>query len=216
MKCPHCLDSFHDTWAYQEVGEDVDCEWIIRTCKCPACSRLIIESIGKKREGYPPVYVTKAYIRVRPKSISRSPIPAEVPTTYAEDYREACLVLSDSPKASAALSRRCLQRLLREVVRVKPSDLYNEIQDVLDSRTLPTYLAESIDTIRQIGKYAAHPNKSTSTCEIIEVEPGEAEWSLDTLEGLFDFYFVQPVRMQAKKDALNKKLSDTTKAEKKT
>jgi len=39
------------------------------------------------------------------------------------------------------------------------------------------------------------------------VEAGEAEWNLDTLEGLFDFYFVQPAVLQAKKEALNKKLS---------
>ena len=31
-----------------------------------------------------------------------------------DDYEEAALVLSISPKASAALSRRCLQTILRE------------------------------------------------------------------------------------------------------
>ena len=47
-----------------------------------------------------------------------------------EDYKEACLVLSDSPKASAALSRRCLQNLLRGAAGVKPGDLSIEIQQV--------------------------------------------------------------------------------------
>ena len=41
---------------------------------------------------------------------------------------------------------------------------------------------------------------------MIEVEPGEAEWLLETLEGLFDFYFVQPAKLEKKRDALNKKL----------
>lgn len=40
----------------------------------------------------------------------------------------------------------------------------------------------------------------------MEVEPGEAEWLLDVLEGLFDFYFVQPANAQRKRDALNEKL----------
>jgi hypothetical protein len=40
------------------------------------------------------------------------------------------------------------------------------------------------------------------------VEPGEAEWTLDVLEILFDFYFVQPARLKAKRDALNKKLAE--------
>lgn len=59
--------------------------------------------------------------------------------------------------------------------------------------------------------FAAHPNKSLSTGAIVDVEPGEAEWMLDVLEGLFDFYFVQPDILQKKKDALNKKLADAGK-----
>jgi hypothetical protein len=34
--------------------------------------------------------------------------------------------------------------------------------------------------------------KSTTTGVILDAEPGEAEWNLDILESLFDFYFVQP------------------------
>ena len=44
------------------------------------------------------------------------------------------------------------------------------------------------------------------------VELHEAEWNLDVLESLFDFYFVQPARAKARRDALNKKLADTGKA----
>src|SRR4051812_47799701 len=38
---------------------------------------------------------------------------ARSPAEFTDNYREACLTFSDSPKASAALSRRCLQYLLR-------------------------------------------------------------------------------------------------------
>jgi hypothetical protein len=48
--------------------------------------------------------------------------------------------------------------------------------------------------------------KTTNTGEIVEVEPQEAEWLLSLLEQLFDFYFVQPARAQARRDALNAKL----------
>jgi uncharacterized protein Smg (DUF494 family) len=34
---------------------------------------------------------------------------------------------------------------------------------------------------------------------------------LDVLEGLFDFYFVQPAVLQKKRDALNKKLAEAGK-----
>jgi hypothetical protein len=146
---------------------------------------------------------------VYPKAISRSPLSQDVPDDFAEDYKEACLVLSDSPKASAALSRRCLQKILREKGEVKPQDLSKEIDEVLTK--LPTHLSNALDAVRVIGNFAAHPIKSISTRELINVEPGEAEWLLGVLEGLFDFYFVQPAELQRKKDALNQKLTDAGK-----
>jgi len=65
--------------------------------------------------------------------------------------------------------------------------------------------------VRQIGNFAAHPIKSTSSGEIVDVEPGEAEWNLDVLEGLFDFYFVGPAESKKKREALDKKLKDAGK-----
>ncbi len=148
---------------------------------------------------------------VHPKTVSRSPCPSQVPKDLAGDYTEACLVLDDSPKGSAALSRRCLQHLLRGHAKVKPGDLANEIQQVIDGKTLPSHLVEAIDGVRNLGNFAAHPIKSKSSGEIVDVEPGEAEWNLDVLESMFDFYFVQPQVITQKRAALNKKLSDAGK-----
>ncbi|GAI14701.1 unnamed protein product, partial [marine sediment metagenome] len=144
---------------------------------------------------------------------NRPPVPPEVPKEFVEDYTEACVVLMDSPKASAALSRRCLQYLLREIAKVNPGNLSNEIQEVIDSNKLPSHLTESIDAVRNIGNFAAHPIKSEKTGEIVPVEPGEAEWNLDVLESLFDFYFVQPAVIKRKREALNKKLINAGKKE---
>lgn len=141
----------------------------------------------------------------------RPPCPTQVKPSLAEDYNEACLVLNDSPKASAALSRRCLQNLLREAAKVKPDDLAREIQQVLDSGVLRSEISEGLDMVRAIGNFGTHPIKSKQTGEIMPVEPGEAEWNLDVLESLFDFYFVQPAILKEKKDALNKKLAEAGK-----
>jgi hypothetical protein len=148
---------------------------------------------------------------VYPKQVARTPLSPDVKEKYAADYREASLVLADSPKASAALSRRTLQLFLRDEAGVKPSDLSKEIDQVLASGTLPSHLAEAIDAIRILGNFAAHPLKSTNTGEILDVEPGEAEWLLDVLEELFDFYLVQPAILQRKRNALNKKLAEAGK-----
>ncbi len=219
MKCPHCLVEFHDDAKDIYLGRDVDGDWVIRKaiCASPDCKRDIYYLINGECQryqsgGFQLDRIDKT-ILIRPKAGNRNPLPPEVPVLYIEDYNEAVLVHQDSPKASAALSRRCLQLLLREAGGVKPASLAKEIQEVIDSNQLPSHLSHSIDAIRNIGNFAAHPSKSKSTGEIVPVEPGEAEWILDVLEMLFDFYFVQPEKTRLKREALNKKLSDLGKPE---
>lgn len=139
-----------------------------------------------------------------------------MPKPLQDIYNEACVVLADSAKASAALSRRCLQTILREHAKVKAQDLSKEIDEVLASKQLPEYLAADIDAVRNIGNFAAHPIKSTSSGEIVDVEPGEGEWNLNVLEGLFDFYFVGPAESKRKRTALDAKLADAKKPPMKT
>lgn len=215
MKCPHCLTEFHDQTLDMDLGHDAEGDWAIRKHSCPApnCKKdiyyLINGTWNKNQYGqFMSVGTIKKSYLIRPKAIARNPLAPEVPNMFAEEYNEACLVLSDSPKASSALSRRCLQLLLREKASVKHGDLANEIQQVIDSNQLPSHLSESIDAIRNIGNFGAHPLKSRSTGEIVPVEPGEAEWNLEVLEMLFDFYFVQPERTRLKRAALNQKLTD--------
>jgi hypothetical protein len=213
MRCPHCLDSFfpqtqrHNIeWPQGTPAVDQDKSlWAIESTRCPGCGKLIFALLNFFAGA------CRSRILVQPKGIARAPLSPDVPPEFSADYLEACTVLADSPKASAALSRRCLQHLLREKAGVRRGDLATEIQQVIDSNTLPSHLVDSIDAIRNIGNFGAHPMKSTNSGEIIDVEPGEAEWNLDVLEGLFDFYFVQPARSAAKRAALDKKLAEAGK-----
>lgn len=133
-----------------------------------------------------------------------------MPQNIAEDFNEACAVLPISAKASAALSRRCLQHLLQERKVSKSDNLSKAIDDALLTN-LPSHIAGDLDAIRNVGMFAAHPKKSQNTGEILSVEPEEAEWNLDVIELLFDFYYVQPAISKAKRIALNKKLEDAGK-----
>lgn len=214
MKCPHCLVSFHDNVQETPLGEDQTSHWTLLKNTCPACGKFIFllgEKYNRSRVQNQNHYYNSRVLLCYPKGNSRTPLGPEVPAKFADDYREACVTLGDSPKASAALSRRCLQHLLREKSSVKPGNLINEIQQVIDSGKLPSHLTESLDAVRNIGNFAAHPTKSNSSGEIIEVEPGEAEWTLSVLESLFDFYFTQPDLLKKKKEALNKKLGEAGK-----
>ncbi len=136
-------------------------------------------------------------------------IPKEVTGSVRDDYRQAILVLSLSPAASAALSRRCLQTVLREKGGASQHDLSHQIEAVIPH--LPSHIADNVDAIRAIGNFAAHPTKSTASGEIMDVEPGEAEWLLDVLDSLFDFYYIQPARAKMKRDAIDAKLAEAGK-----
>jgi hypothetical protein len=193
------------------IGDDVDGQWGIIRHTCPSCKKMILfvvcaQGFSGAGAGVHAISPTKTLLAY-PRAAARPPPATEVPADFAEDYIEASLVLPDSPKASAALSRRCLQHILREKAGVKPSDLAREIDQVISAGLLPSHLAEAVDAVRNIGNFAAHPIKSTATGEVVAVEPGEAEWNLDVLEGLFDFYFVQPETLRKRRTALNAKLA---------
>lgn len=141
-----------------------------------------------------------------PLASARPQAQPEVPEAIASDYQEACLVEPLSQKAAAALARRCLQNMLKDrgVMGAPKRDLDSQITEAMQN--LPSDLADDIDAIRVVGNYAAHPNKSKSTGEIIEVEPHETSYLLDTLYSLFDHYYVRPAQSAAKRAALQAKL----------
>jgi hypothetical protein len=118
-------------------------------------------------------------------------------------------VLPISAKASAALSRRCLQNMLH-AHGYRARDLANEI-DLLLGETAPKKalshrLREAVDSIRNFGNFSAHPIDDKTTLQVIDVEPHEAEWCLEIIENLFDHFYVGPAVTKAKKAALDAKL----------
>jgi Domain of unknown function (DUF4145) len=139
--------------------------------------------------------------------VAQYPVPPEIPSSYKSALTEAAAVLKFSPNASAALSRRALQQVIRERGGVRHATLFKEIDEVLASGTLPPYLARDLDVIRRIGNLGAHPEKDTNTGEIVDVEPGEAEWTLSVLDELLKFFFVDDARSKARWTALNERLA---------
>jgi hypothetical protein len=211
MKCPHCLVEFHDNQGSKTIDHDIEGYYDIDYYTCPSCNKLIFYLAQYSYSGNTRIYIQRTLIR--PKIANRPPVPSEVPPEFANDYKEACLVIDDSPKASAALSRRCIQSIIRSHLGIKRKDLNQEIQEVIDNKLFPSDILESIDAIRNIGNFAAHPMKSNSTGEILEVEPNEADWNLDVLEMVFDFLFVRPALIKKKRDALNARLKDAGRPE---
>jgi len=210
MQCGHCSADYHPQTNMHPIGADAGgSAWRLEYEKCPRCQKFnmrLVWGISHPQSPNNVLHVSGTRAIYPKEGTARKPAPSVVPNPLQEDYNEACLVIADSPKASAALSRRCLQNILRDYAKVKPQNLNNEIDEVIASKQLPTHLSNDLHAIRAVGNFAAHPTKDTSTGEIVAVEPGEAEWLLDLLEGLFDFYFVAPDETQKRRDALNAKL----------
>ncbi|WP_434684296.1 DUF4145 domain-containing protein [Pseudanabaena minima] len=216
MKCPHCsvgvsFEFGKIVWEEEDV-EKPDMGYGIFYDHCPECADLVVlfkrGSYKEKKSDY----YTDSYLEdilfeeiIYPKFVNRK-VETEVPERYRKDFLEACAVLPISAKASAALSRRILQDILREHFKIKHSSLATEIEQFIALKDVPSYLSQAVDAIRNIGNFAAHPLKDTNTGEIVEVESGEAEWLLDVLESLFDFAFIQPNRLAERKKSLNEKL----------
>lgn len=212
MKCPHCNTGVNTKWeessAYADDLQNPVTGVEIAHGRCPECDGIIVKlvrgSLGFADYQYFVNNLQSEEI-IYPKFSTRF-IENEVPEPYRSEFKEATAILNLSPKASAALSRRMLQNILHHQYKIQKRSLADEIEEFIKMQGVPSHLAGAIDAIRNIGNFGAHPMKNTNTGEIVDVESGEAEWLLDVLESLFDFAFVQPSRLEERKQKLNNKL----------
>lgn len=136
-----------------------------------------------------PWTVTTGYLEewtLRPRSDAK-PMPACVPEPIANDYREAHLIRDLSPKASATLSRRCLQGMIRNFWEVSKGTLKEEI-DAIQGDVDPD-VWESIEAVRRVGNIGAHMDADINV--VVDVEPEEATLLLELIETLVQDWYVQ-------------------------
>ena len=202
-ECPHCARTVQfavgGEMPLHDYTHSASTGYALRWVQCPACKKVTIVL----EQEVPPADPMEQVIY--PLCTQRAPVPPEVPATIKVDYEEAAMVLPLSPKGSAAISRRCLQTVLVDAGKATKKNLSDQIDEVTPK--LPAYLEKVLDQVRVIGNFSAHPLKDTNSGAIVDVEPGEAEWNLDVLDELFDFYYVKPAAIKAKTDQLNQKLT---------
>src|SRR5437868_1699876 len=97
VKCPHCRTAFNEAWNTYHVGNDAEGAWLARSLTCPECNRVVVKLAVADPKAH--AIVRREFIAY-PKTSGRGPVSADVPTKYADDYTESCLVMPDSPKAS--------------------------------------------------------------------------------------------------------------------
>ena len=128
---------------------------------------------------------------LRPES-SAKPQPDYIPEQIREDYYEACLIAGKSPKASATLSRRCLQGMIRDFWNIKEKNLFEEINALEGEVDGNTWKA--IKAVKDIGNIGAHMEKDINL--IIPVEPDEAQLLIDMIELLIEDWYKQRHRRE--------------------
>lgn len=94
-------------------------------CRCPNCGKytILVKGIGSEVQDVNTV--------LRPNSCAKR-LPDYIPESIRNDYKEACAIVNLSPKASATLSRRCLQGIIRDYWNITKSSLYYEIDELKD------------------------------------------------------------------------------------
>ncbi|HEX8150585.1 MAG TPA: DUF4145 domain-containing protein [Pyrinomonadaceae bacterium] len=134
------------------------------------------------------------------------PFPSYIPKAVLDDYVEACIIRDLSPKASATLSRRCLQGIIRDFWGVKKARLIDEIEAIKDKVDPLTW--QAIDAVRHIGNIGAHMEKDINL--IIDVEPQEAGLLIGLIEMLLKEWYIVRYERQEQLKAIAK-LADAKK-----
>ena len=129
---------------------------------------------------------------MKPQSQAKVFPSSYIPQSILDDYQEACLIRDLSPKASATLSRRCLQGIIRDFHQITKNRLVDEInalQKVIDPLTW-----KAIDAVRKIGNIGAHMEKDIDL--IIDVEPEEASALIRLIEMLLKDWYINRYEKQ--------------------
>lgn len=161
----------------------------------------------------PPLFLKTLW----PESSSR-PQPEFIPQAIRDDYYEACIIRDSSPKASATLSRRCIQGMIRDFTGISKGTLAEEIKElhrrVVDGaapKGVSEESVEAIDHVRSIGNIGAHMERDINL--IVSIEPNEAQILLDLIESLFDEWYVERYKRE-QRFASVKKIAEQKKADK--
>lgn len=113
-------------------------------------------------------------------------LPDYIPSPISGDYYEACRIRDLSPKASATLSRRCLQGMIRDFWGISKSRLKDEV-DALEDK-VDSDIWGSIDAVRNVGNIGSHMEKDINI--IVDVEPDEAQLLIGLIEQLIDEWYI--------------------------
>jgi hypothetical protein len=141
-----------------------------------------------------------------PRRQAPRPLDSLVKGRFRQDYLEASSILADSPRMSAALSRKILADVLEKYAGRSEFNLEQRIDEFYKDPQYPTSIKGNLHHLREIGNFGVHTQTDKSTGEIIDVTLEEAEWTLTVLDGLFEYFIVGPEKDKQRRIEFDEKL----------
>ena len=132
-------------------------------------------------------------------SYKNFPSTIPIPKSIIQDYQEACKILQLSPKASATLSRRCLQGMIRDFWKISKPTLCEEIQAI--EKDVQITIWKAIDKVRKYGNIGAHTQKNVN--EIIDITKEESSKLIWLIEFLIDNWYIRKHEEEQKLEEIN-------------
>jgi hypothetical protein len=168
------------------------------TCPAPSCREYTVKASLYRLDTAQQRFECKINEwQLRPDS-SAKPVPASVPEQVREDYEEACKVRHLSPKAAAALARRCMSGMVRDYKGILKDRLADELYE-LKWKVDPSAWAV-IDAIRTLGNIGKNMEHETGL--ICDVDPDEATLLIGLAEMMLESWYVQRQHNERQLDAI--------------
>ena len=160
----------------------------IQYIRCPYCNKTSSKLYDKDR---------KKWFSIYPNSSAK--IFPDVPENLYKDYSEACQILYLSPNASATLSRRCLQSMIKDRWGIERERLAAKITSI-SSDNISKLERKALEALKDIANIGAHPN------EIIEVSIEDAKKTIHIIELFFKKWYIDdPAEEKMLRDIIDKK-----------
>jgi hypothetical protein len=107
---------------------------------------------------------------------------------------------------SAVLSRKILGDLLEKYANRKEYNLASRIDKFIEDKSHPSHVRENLHHLREIADFAAHSHTDQQEGTTIDVDHDEAEWTLDIIDSLFDYFIVRPEKDRRRREAFEAKM----------
>lgn len=166
FQCPNCSGFASHLWKYEPVMIHRIHSKTLRftiISQCQACEHFSIwltNELPLKKEGSQSE-LDKSHVNVKllfPSVSNEVPKPnVDMPSDVKEIFTEAGQILEESPRASAALSRLAIEKLV-DGLEAEGKDLNSKIGKLV-SKGMPVEIQQMLDSVRVIGNNAVHPGQ---------------------------------------------------------